>query len=52
MKTIIFETYSKFLEREDKKQNGVSPEFATAHPKWETENKTNEGCWNCRSCSD
>ena len=50
--TQIFKTYSDFYNREDKKVNGVSEEFASDHPDYEKENETNEGCWNCSDCSD
>jgi len=49
--TQIFNTYADFAVREDRKVNGVSPEFAEANPNWESDNASNEGCWNCRSCS-
>jgi hypothetical protein len=55
MKTLIFETYSDFLNREDVELNGVSKEFAELHPDFEKQNITNEGCWNssgCSGCSD
>lgn len=50
--TKIFDSYSEFLQRQDKKENGVSKEFAKFHPNWEEENKDNEGCYNCSRCSD
>lgn len=52
MKTVVFKTYSDFLAREDKKINGVSPEFAEKHPDYEKQNETNIGCWNCSGCYD
>ena len=53
MKTRIFKNYDDFLiNREDEKENGVSEKFAKMNPNWESDNSTNEGCWNCRSCSD
>jgi hypothetical protein len=48
--TKIFENYSAFLAREDKDENGVDQEFAGAREKWENENETNKGCWNCSYC--
>lgn len=51
MKTEIFKTYSDFLNREDKKVNGVTKEFADVNEGW-NEERDNEGCWNCCSgCS-
>ena len=38
-KTKIFNSYSEFLKREDKSINGVSPEFAEAHPDYEKDNE-------------
>ena len=32
MKTELFQTYSDFLDREDKDTNGMSPEFAAQFP--------------------
>lgn len=52
MNTLIFESYSEFLGRDDKSLNGVSKEFAEANPDFEKENETNEACWDCRGCSD
>lgn len=52
MKTIIFKSFSDFLSRKDKDQNGVSEDFAIRNPNWEKENETNLGCWNCSGCSD
>jgi hypothetical protein len=49
--TQIFKDYLEFTKREDKKVNGVSPEFANENPEWEKQNETNEGCWNCSGCS-
>lgn len=50
--TQIFQTYSDFLNRANKRVNGVSPEFAEEHPDWEKENERNIGCWDCSDCSD
>jgi hypothetical protein len=50
MKTQIFNNYSDFLNREDKDLNGVSKEFAENNPNWESENETNDACWNCSDC--
>lgn len=46
MTTQVFETYTDFLEREDKKINGVSPNFAGVC------DDSNVGCWNCVDCTD
>ena len=51
MKTKIYNSYSEFLSREDKKENGVSSDFAKAIPFFENDNLTNESCWNCSNCS-
>jgi hypothetical protein len=50
--TQIFESYSAFLKREDKKVNGVDADFAKQYPDHEKQNESNEGCWNCSGCSD
>lgn len=47
-----FSSYGDFLRRKDQTLNGVSPEFAQAHPNFAEENKSNEGCWDCSDCSD
>jgi len=47
MKTQIFADLNQFLSRKDKSINGVSPEFAQENPGFETDNETNDGCWNC-----
>ena len=52
MKTNIYKTYQDFINRENKKDNGVSEEFAVAHLDYEEDNETNKGCWNCSRCSD
>ena len=49
-KTEIFEAYENFLNRSDRKVNGVSPEFAEKNPDYAKDNATNTGCWNCESC--
>jgi hypothetical protein len=49
--TQIFKDYSAFINREDKKVNGVSEEFAANFPEFEKENESNEGCWSCSRCS-
>lgn len=51
MKTEIYKSYEDFLKRVDKKENGVSTDFAAKHPNFEEQNKTNTGCWNCYDCS-
>jgi hypothetical protein len=50
--TQIFESYSAFLKREDKKVNGVDADFAKQYPDHEKQNESNEGCWNCSGCFD
>jgi hypothetical protein len=50
-KTLVFDSYESFLSRDDKRFNGVSPEFAEKHPDYEKDNATNIGCWNCSGCS-
>lgn len=49
MTTIVFENLEEFRNREDKTINGVTQEFADAHPGWDAE-LGNTGCWNCDSC--
>ena len=51
MKTAVFKDYEDFLQRDDRTLNGVSLEFAEAHPDYEQKNATNTGCWNCSDCS-
>lgn len=51
-KTEIFESYGEFLERVDKKVNGVSREFAEKNSNYKEMNQTNKGCWNCLDCFD
>ena len=48
--TKIFKTYQDFLNREDKDDNGVSPDFAAANSRWEKDNESNIGCYNCLKC--
>jgi len=50
MKTKIYNSYLEFLSREDKDENGVSPDFAKENKKFKSDNSTNKGCWNCRDC--
>jgi len=52
METKIYKNYSEFLNREDKKENGVSESFAKSNANFENDNKTNRSCWNCSDCSD
>ena len=49
--TKIFKSYSEFLTRADRKENGISEEFAAEFPNWLEMNETNEACWNCSDCS-
>lgn len=49
-KTEVFASFDDFLNRADKKTNGVSPEFAKRNPNYARDNETNTGCWNCKSC--
>jgi hypothetical protein len=51
MKTKVFKSYEDFLNREDKTLNGVTEEFFEAY-KSGIYDSDNEGCWNCKSCSD
>ena len=48
--TEIFASFDDFLNRADKKTNGVSPEFEERNPNYAQDNETNIGCWNCVSC--
>ena len=48
--TEIFASFDDFLNRADKKTNGVSSEFAERNPNYARDNETNIGCWNCVSC--
>lgn len=52
MKTQIFKSYEDFLERADKKINGVSEDFAAKHPDFEESNESKSGCWNCYDCKN
>ncbi len=52
MKTQIYKTYSDFLNRENKIENGVSKSFSELNPDFEKQNLENESCWNCSRCSD
>ena len=51
MKTKIYSNYSEFLNRENRKENGVSKEFAELNPKFEAQNESNASSWNCSRCS-
>ena len=51
MKTRIYKTYSDFLDRTERLENGVSEDFAKEYPDFEKQNETNEACWNCSRCS-
>lgn len=51
MKTLIFDTYEDFKNRENEAINGVSPFFAKANPDFEKQNETNMGCFNCIDCT-
>lgn len=51
MTTKVYSNYKEFTSRENKKENGVSKEFAEENKNYEVDNKTNEGCWNCSGCS-
>lgn len=51
-RTKIFKSRAKFIRRSDQDVNGVSEEFAAAHPDYAEQNKTNYGCWNCSGCTD
>src|SRR5690606_30453131 len=52
METQIFKNYQDFLKREDRKVNGVSPEFAKNNPNYKEMNCSNRGCYNCSYCSN
>ena len=52
METQIFKNYQDFLKREDRKVNGVSPEFAKNNPNYKEMNFSNRGCYNCSNCSN
>lgn len=45
--TLIFKSYTDFLNREDKSINGVSETFAKGNANWDIQNINNVGCWNC-----
>ena len=49
-KTLIFNSYYDFLQREDLAVNGVSCAFAKANPNYEEDSETNVGCWECINC--
>lgn len=50
--TKIFKDYASFLQREDKKINGISQAFINNdYDNWEEDNQYNEGCWDCSGCS-
>ena len=50
--TKIYKSYESFLNRKDKKANGVSQEFANANPEYVAQNASNISCWNCNDCND
>lgn len=50
MKTKVYKSYADFLKRDDKRENGVSQEYALKHPDFEERNKTNTGRWNSYLC--
>ena len=52
MTTKIYKSYSEFLARKNKDENGVSESFADDHHDFVSQNETNNGCWNCSDCSD
>ena len=52
MKTEIFNSYTEFLNRNDKNINGVDRKFSEENPNYLEDNSSNEGCWNCRGCRD
>ena len=51
-RTLVYPTFADFLARPDLDHNGVSPEFAAAHPDYALDNSTNLRCWNCAKCVD
>lgn len=52
MTTKVYNSYSDFLKRENKRENGVSSEFAKNNPNYNVMNESNEGCWDCSGCRD
>lgn len=52
MGTHIYKNRVAFCKRKNKKDNGVSPEFAREYPHYQNMNRSNEGCWNCAYCYD
>lgn len=54
MVTKIYDTYDDYNDRPDEEDyyNGVSPEFALAHPNYYEDNSSNYGCWNCMDCNN
>jgi len=49
--TSIYIDYAAFSRRENKDDNGVSPDFAKQNPDFEKMNESNKGCWNCAHCA-
>ena len=54
METKIFKNYEEFLNREDKRLNGVSLDFLEENKiDLDSLNSTNcESCWNCYNCEN
>ena len=52
MRTLIFNDWWEFKQREDKSVNGVSPSFAEKNPDFKKDNLTNSGCWECSNCTE
>lgn len=50
MRTIVYKDFDTFLQRNDKVDNGVSPEFAVNNSNYVLDNLDNRGCWNCNDC--
>lgn len=51
MKTRIYANFEDFKNRANKRENGVSAEFAEANPNYQQDNDTNTACYDCKCCS-
>jgi len=59
MKTQVFKNYEEFLNRKDKKINGVSEDWMKIYMSmyekeydYQKDNSTNVGCWDCIDCTN
>lgn len=52
MITRIYKTQDEFDQRVDKRENGVSPQFAKDYADWESSSHTSQGCWDCLNCKN